>query len=423
METICKFEVCRNTITGTKQLNLPIGETEIWVYGRYADLVESITCNDIAGFSNDAPVQIRVSDEIINKRGSLAANSCETGIRLSIKAYNATSSPIKVKLFGSIMGVKTQTFEFSLSVLPTPDHYNCYLTEMNGVGVPHSELIEGKSYKLLVYGINLDNLRIDPNPNIHKNFYFDKAIRLPGIVGSGSVKGVAFEVVFKRASTYLGTPIEEFHFISEINGLTCPDKNVFTTSTINNSFYRIITSTTALTPLPELVDAGLNRKYGEVSGQCAGNNVVKVSTNNTTLDIIRAQIPAPTSSNPVVFQDVTWPNIKWGVKNTGIATSSSFTIQLKDGETILQSQTLNGLGSGEERLFTYERPKSTKRLFRSLTCNPNQDVFVFQKAIRSEADLRMMEPYIWNDPSKFTIVIDAFQNVTETDETNNTRDY
>jgi subtilase family serine protease len=221
----------------------------------------------------------------------------------------------------------------------------------------------------------------------------------------------------------LGTPIEEFHFISEINGLTCPDKNVFTTSTINNSFYRIITSTTALTPLPELVDAGLNRKYGEVSGQCAGNNVVKVSTNNTTLDIIRAQIPAPTSSNPVVFQDVTWPNIKWGVKNTGIATSSSFTIQLKDGETILQSQTLNGLGSGEERLFTYERPKSTKRLFRSLTCNPNQDVFVFQKAIRSEADLRMMEPYIWNDPSKFTIVIDAFQNVTETDETNNTRDY
>lgn len=32
LETICKFELCGNTITGTKQLNLPIGETEIWVY-------------------------------------------------------------------------------------------------------------------------------------------------------------------------------------------------------------------------------------------------------------------------------------------------------------------------------------------------------------------------------------------------------
>lgn len=424
LETICKFEVCRNTITGTNQLNLPIGNQEIWVYGKYADLVESITCNDIEGFLQDAPVEIRISKDIINKRGSFAINSCETGIRLDIGAYKPSSSPIKVKLFGNIMGVKTQTFEFTLNILPTPDYYNCYLSELNGVGIPHDELIEGKAYKLSVAGINLENIRINPDKNIHKGFFFDKALKIPGVVRIGNVSGVAFEVIFKKRPDYLGTPIEEFHFISEVNGLSCPDKKLLTRSTLPEpSFYRIITSSTALTPLPELVDAGLNRKFGAVSAQCSGSNVEKVSTNRTTLDIVRAQIPAPTSGNPVVYQDVTWPNIKWGVKNIGVATPKSFTIQLKDGDNILQSQTLNGLGAGEERLFTYERPKSQKRLYRSLSCNPNQDVFVFNKAIRSEADLRMMEPYIWSDPAKFTIVIDAFKDVQETDESNNTQDY
>lgn len=393
-ENVCKILKCGSKVSFNPDIYRTVTET-IRVYVKYADFVESATCNKLG-------INITIGAK---KRDN---NPCETYVDLIIASDNI--SPIRlfeqgeISLFGNILGVKTLTAKFTIGIWSPPPKVDKFQILFNNMAALTNVYIN-QTYRIIIQWSGIaNNYKLDASQN-------------------------DFEVLNTKSNVVDNI---DTLFVNFKNNLILPKTfNTIRWKVTNNICnqsdyeYRILNTytITTLTGLPDLTDAGLNRKFGSMAVICSGSNVSKVSTNRTTLDIVRAQIPAPTAANPVVYQEVNWPDIRWGVKNIGESTTASFTIQLKNGSTILQSQTLNGLASGEEKLFSYVRPKSKKRLYRNLDCNPDQDVFIYSKTPRSEAELVMLEPYIWSDPAKFTIVIDAFQKVLETDEANNTKEY
>ncbi len=393
-ENVCKILKCGSKVSFNPDIYRTVTET-IRVYVKYADFVESATCNK-------SGINITIGAK---KRDN---NPCETYVDLIIASDN--TSPMRlfeqgeISLFGNILGVKTLTTKFTIGIWSPPPKVDKFQILFNNMAALTNVYIN-QTYRIIIQWSGIvNNYKLDASQN-------------------------DFEVLNTKSN--VADNIDTL-FVNFKNNLILPKTfNTIRWKVTNNIcnqsdyVYRISNTytITELTGLPDLVDAGLNRKFGSMAAVCSGNNVTKVSTNRTTLDLVRAQIASPTAANPVVYQEVNWPDIRWGVKNIGESTTTSFTIQLKDGNTLLQSQTLNGIASGEEKLFTYIRPKSKKRLYRKLDCNPDQEVFIDVITPRSEADLVRMEPYMWSDPLKFTIVIDAFQKVLEIDEINNTKDY
>lgn len=391
--------VCKKIMCGVEYGSIVVPKifrtvTEtIRVYVKYAEYVESATCDKTG-----------VSISIGTKRGN--SDPCASYVDLVITCDNSVKNSESgvISLFGNILGVKTLTTKFMVSIDPEPNKIegiSIYFNNMEAL----NEIYINHLYRII---INWSKFHQNVNTDYLQNDF--------EVISSKSNNTFTSDTILVRFKSNLVLP-KIFNAIRIKNNSVVCNKGDYV--------YQLpkIYSITELKGLPDLVDAGLNRKFGGVASVCDGDNVSKVSTNRTTLDIVRPQIPAPTAANPVVYQEVNWPDIRWGVKNIGESTTASFTIQLKNGSTILQSQTLNGLASGEEKLFSYVRPKSKKRLYRKLDCNPDQDVFIYSKTPRSEAELIMLEPYIWSDPAKFTIVIDAFQKVLETDEANNTKEY
>ena len=391
--------VCKKIMCGVEYGSIVVPKifrtvTEtIRVYVKYAEYVESATCDKTG-----------VNISIGTKREN--SDPCASYVDLVITCDNSVknSEGGVISLFGNILGVKTLTTKFMVSIDPEPIKIEGISIYFNNMEVLN-EIYINHLYRIV---IKWSGFHQNVNTNYLQNDF--------EFISSNSNSTFTVDTILVRFKSNLVLP-KIFNTIRIKNNSVICNKGDYVYQLSKN--YSII----ELKGLPDLIDSGLNRKFGAISAQCSGSNVTKVNTNRTTLDIVRAQIPTPTAANPVVYQEVNWPDIRWGVKNIGESTTTSFTIQLKDGNTLLQSQTLSGLASGEEKLFTYIRPKSKKRLYRKLDCNPDQEVFIDVITPRSEADLVRMEPYMWSDPLKFTIVIDAFQKVLETDETNNTKDY
>ena len=393
-ETVCKILMCGSRVTFNPDIYRTVTET-MRVYVKYADFVESATCNK-------SGINITIGAK---KRDN---NPCETYVDLIITSDNSGPMSLfdqgEISLFGNILGLKTLTAKFVIGIWSPPPRVEKFQILFNNMAAL-TNVYTKQTYRIIIQWSGfVYNYALDASQNDFEVLYTKSNV------------ADKIDTLFVNFKNNLILP-KTFNTIRwKVTNIIC-NKGDYVYRISNN--YTI----TELTGLPDLTDAGLNRKFGSMATNCSGSNVSKVSTNRTTLDIVRAQIPAPTAANPVVYQEVNWPDIRWGVKNIGESTTTSFTIQLKNGSTILQSQTLNGLASGEEKLFSYVRPKSKKRLFRKLDCNPEQDVFIYSITPRSEAELVMIEPYVWSDPAKFTIVIDALQKVLETDETNNTRDF
>ncbi|MBL0236685.1 MAG: hypothetical protein IPQ02_08770 [Saprospiraceae bacterium] len=400
-EVICKMTMCGKTYGPNDRPNLIDRDSfTIRVYGKYADLVEKATCSPIDQLYSNRELRIG------SKKG-MTFNPCESYVDIHIRIGTMFHSVnnITITLFGkNVLGQETKTFSFAFNLIPLIPTIRKIDIMDHGNPVSDYALYEGNIYQMLLTGEGTEMLSI-----ANSNIEFVDSFHNRSIVNNYIVSTL-YRVQFKKGAT------------STLNELNT--KYLLPHCQVNPIIFKFAQPFKILSFVgPDLVDAGLNRKFGGVAAVCSGNNVTKVSTNRTTLDLVRAQIASPTTANPVVYQEVNWPDIRWGVKNIGESTTTSFTIQLKNGSTILQSQTLSGLASGEEKLFTYIRPKSKKSLYRKLGCNPDQDVFINIITPRSEADLVRMEPYMWSDPLKYTIVIDAFQKVLETDEANNIKEY
>jgi hypothetical protein len=393
-EAICKKEMCGVVVSGNPNIYRTVTET-IRVYVRYADLVESATCNKQG-------INIAIGSK---KRDN---DPCKTYVEIIVTSDNSGEQRLfeqgEISLFGNVLGVKTLTAKLIIGIWSPPPKVEKFDMLFNNMSAL-TQVYTNQTYRIVIqWSGNVYNYILDADQNDFEFLY---------VKSNSSLNVDTFYVKFKNNLTLP----KSFSTIRWKTQNEICNKGDYVFRLPKN--YTI----TELTGLPELLDAGLNRKFGSIAAVCSGNNVAKVSTNRTTLDIVRAQIPEPSAGTPLVYQEINWPDIRWGVKNLGASTLTSFTVQLKDGNTLLQSQNVNGLGSGEEKLFTYVRPKSKKKLYRKFDCNPEQDVFIFSTTPRSESDLRMMEPYIWSDPEKFTIVIDVHNNVLESNELNNTRDY
>jgi hypothetical protein len=176
----------------------------------------------------------------------------------------------------------------------------------------------------------------------------------------------------------------------------------------------------------DLVDDGLQGKLGREFQECDGLQKNAAMSNRRTLEFVRAQIPAPTATEPTVSREITWPVIRWGVKNIGTSTTESFEAQLLDGDKVLQTVTINGLAKDENKIFLYTRPLSQKLMYRSI-CNPEAIFFKSPPRPRNEAQLlafvEAQKKYEWSDAVKYTIKIDINNKIKEIDESNNIKEY
>ena len=233
----------------------------------------------------------------------------------------------------------------------------------NNVNV--TQLIAGRTYQMTVTGTDINDLRVD-----------DSKIESASLANGGTGSSQMFYTVFKATTqtTVTGIRFEEIE------------------TPCHHDITKTITSLT-LYPKPDLAPYVLSiNRYVLTGNESCGGSLGKVTNGGT------------------------WPAVQFGVTNTGGPITGTFKVQLKNGNTVLKEETVTNLAAGEEKIFSYTRPKSKKKLMRMAGCNNGNDVHAHQ-------DNATNPEYNWADPAQFTVKVDALNNITESNETNNQNNY
>lgn len=378
VETICKRTMCGTTYnSNSARPNLLTGESHtIRVFVKFGDLVGSAS----TGVSG-------ITATIGNKQsgGIGDFDGCKTWVDVNITVGSnvVEQNGITISLFG-VANTLTASFKVDVRKRPTISTVT-FMEGNNNV----SFLVAGRTYKMVVSGTGHQNLTVS-----------DSNVESASVVSGANANVTIFNTVFKTTSQINLTSIrfKESLTVCKFN--------------INKSINSIV-----LHPRPDLQPDGLTGKYNLNSGQSCGGSLGKVtSSDNTTLNTVKSAIGAPGTSQAVVTKEITWPNIQWGVKNTGGPITGTFKIQLKSGNTVLQEQTITNMNAGETKYFTYTRPKSKKKLMRMVSCNNGADVHAHQ-------DNASNPSYNWADPATFTIAVDTQNQITEGNESNNNKGF
>ncbi len=383
-EAICRLTMCGENfgINPAPNIFKTRGET-LRVYVKYGDLVQIAEC-DASG----------VTVSIGQKRG-LTADPCDTYVEITVlPGSNAPErNDVTITLFGrDLVGSRTKTCSFKINIRYAVPSVSSISVKKNGAALPNNELIAGVTYQMTVIGTNVDRLNF---------FGYESQNHMLSLTKrpNATPSAVVFDVRFDNGVVFDIT----YWYDDRICGLGV------TTFRLANAH--------GISDGVELLDDGLQGKYAVDYTGCAGGRRDKAVSNRRTLERVREQIPNPVPNNQslVTAREITWPDIKWGVKNIGRATTTTFTIELRDGNTVLQRQTINGLAKNENKLFFFTRPKSLKKLYRTHLCQ-DQHLYLHR-------DINTVEAYQWSDPAKFTIVIDVANAVEEVNEDNNIGEY
>lgn len=98
-------------------------------------------------------------------------------------------------------------------------------------------------------------------------------------------------------------------------------------------------------------------------------------------------VTAPTQANPITFSRVTWPPLRFTVKNIGEETSPATTVVFKNGINTIQTVNIPAIVGGGTATVTFNRPNSIRRLSRVLNSCP--DCYEATEAANSWTDLPM----------------------------------
>lgn len=380
IESICKRTMCGQTYNpGDANPKFLTGETQtIRVFVKYGDLVGSAS-SGVNGVT--ASVGAKHSGGLGDFSG------CATYVDISIAVASSVleQSGITITLFGV---ANTLTCSFKIDVRKNATISGITIKE-NNVNV--TQLIAGRTYQMTVTGTNINDLRVD-----------DSKIESASLANGGTGSSQMFYTVFKATTqtTVTGIRFEEIE------------------TPCHHDITKTITSLT-LYPKPDLAPYVLSiNRYVLTGNESCGGSLGKVTNGGTTavLTAIKNNIGAPSATEAVKIKEITWPDVQFGVTNTGGPITGTFKVQLKNGNTVLKEETVTNLAAGEEKMFTYTRPKSKKKLMRMAACNNGNDVHAHQ-------DNATNPDYNWADPAQFTVKVDALNNIEESNETNNQNNY
>ena len=382
IESICKRTMCGQTYNpGDANPKFLTGETQtIRVFVKYGDLVSSASAG-VAG----------ITTSIGAKGGRGNINSCLTYVDINIAVGSGVleQSGITISLFGNLPFIgNTLTCSFKIDVRKKATISGITIKE-NNVNV--TQLIAGRTYQMTVTGTNINDLRVD-----------DSKIQSANPANGGTGSSQMFYTVF---NTTTQTTVSSIRF-EEVE------------TPCNHDITQTIASLT-LYPQPDLAPYVLSiNRYNLIGNESCGGSLGKVTNvgSSGVLTAIKNSIGAPSATEAVKIKEVIWPNVQFGVTNTGGPIIGTFKVQLKNGNTVLKEETVTNLGAGEEKIFTYTRPKSKKKLMRMIGCNNGNDVHAHQ-------DNATNPDYNWADPAQFTVKVDALNNITESNENNNQNNY
>jgi hypothetical protein len=382
IESICKRTMCGQTYnSGDANPKFLTGETQtIRVFVKYGDLVSSATTG-VGG----------IAATIGAKGGGGNINSCLTYVDVNIAVPSSAieQNNITVSLFGNLPFIgNTLTCTFRIDVRKKAVVSGITIKE-NNVNV--TQLIAGRTYQMTVTGTDINDLRVD-----------DSKIESASLANGGTGSSQMFYTVFKATTqtTVTGIRFEEIE------------------TPCHHDITKTITSLT-LYPKPDLAPYVLSiNRYVLTGNESCGGSLGKVTNGGSSgvLTAIKNSIGAPSATEAVKIKEITWPDVQFGVTNTGGPITGTFKVQLKNGNTVLKEETVTNLAAGEEKIFSYTRPKSKKKLMRMAGCNNGNDVHAHQ-------DNATNPEYNWADPAQFTVKVDALNNIEEGNETNNQNNY
>jgi hypothetical protein len=261
----------------------------------------------------------------------------------------------------------------------------------NNVAV--TQVVAGRFYQIAVSGSNLSGLTEGLVPN-------DSHIETLNQIAPRTETDIAFNITFNTTAQVTLTSIQ-----FKENKTDC-----------HHAIIKNLTTPIILFLKPDLIATTLIGKYTLNSTQSCGGSLGKVSSDLGTIVHVKAAIGTPSTNQAVISKEIIWPNITWSVKNTGGGIIGSFKVQLKNGNTILQEETITNMANNETKSFVFTRPKSKKELMRLLSCGNGNDVHANQSNATNP-------DYNWADPAQFTVKVDALNNITESNETNNQNNY
>lgn len=429
IETVCKLEVLNCKAGYRPNAQTPVVNlretTTIRVYGRYANWVtNAYMIDNITPDRN----QLHTVDLQLNNKHD-ANTACETYIDIIIPPNGLFAGRQVIVMRGKPfnIGLEGDIFRFEIEAVRPPQVSNFSFNNINNYLI--TEITAGEVCLLLM---DINTKQIRTNNQTRQDFikaaekemalidfsrnYF-KIVGDPTIVSEGGSNfdgssrfKCTYKVIFEnQQSKYLFNELKY-----SVNSNYC-FTNDFSQKTPGKFLVKVIDSRV------DLVDDGLQGKLGKEFQECDGLQLHAAKSNRRTLDSVRAQIPAPTASQQSVIREITWPNIRWGVKNIGESTTISFQVQLLDGDKVLQTETINGLAKGENKIFVYTRPNSLLRVVRRI-CNPDV-IFFYSLAPRNITELEASQKYNWSEPAKYKIRIDIYNSVKEIDESNNIKEY
>ncbi len=426
IETVCKLEVLNCQASYRPNAQTPVVNlretTTIRVYGRYANWVTNAYMID--NITPDRNSLHTVDIQLNNKHD--ANTPCATYIDIVIPPNGLFAGRQVISMRGKPfnIGLEGEIFRFEIEAIRPPqvgnfyfsNTYNTLITEITAgvecllsmnistkqIGFNSQDFIKAAENEMALIDFSRNNFKIIGSPTIvsEGGSSFD---------GSSRFK-CTYKVIFEnKQSRYL---FDKLNY--SVNSNYCVT-NVFSNNYSGQFLVKVISGRV------DLVDDGLQGKFGIQFQECNGLQLHAASSNRRTLDSVRVQIPAPTAAEPSVQRVITWPDIRWGVKNIGESTTTSFQVQLLDGNTVLQTVTVNGLAAGENKIFKYRRPNSLIRMRRSI-CNPDV-LFLNSAPPRNIAELEASQQYNWSEPAKYKIKIDINNTVQEINESNNIKEY
>lgn len=382
IESICKRTMCGQTYnSGDANPKFLTGETQtIRVFVKYGDLVSSASAG-VAG----------ITTNIGTKGGGGNINSCLTYVDVIVAVGNNVleQSGITISLFGNLPFIgNTLTCSFKIDVRKKATISGISIKESN---VNVTQLIAGRTYQMTVTGTNINDLRVA-----------DSKIESAAAANGGTGSSQMFYTVFNTTTqtTVSSIRFEEFE------------------TPCSHDITKTIASLT-LYPRPDLAPYVLSiNRYNLIGNESCGGSLGKVTNVGAggVLTAIKNSIGAPSAAEAVKIKEVIWPDVQFGVTNIGGPIIGTFKVQLKNGNTVLKEETVTNLGAGEEKIFTYTRPKSKKKLMRMAGCSNGNDVHAHQ-------DNATNPDYNWADPAQFTVKVDALNNIVEGNENNNQGNY
>ncbi|OWY24641.1 hypothetical protein C7N43_27445 [Sphingobacteriales bacterium UPWRP_1] len=377
VETICKRKMCGHTYNEpTDKPNVLTGETQtIRVFVKFGDLVGAASAG-VSGVT--ATIGAKQSGGV----GDFSGCATWVDVNISVSSSAAEQNGVTISLFGV---ANTLTCSFKIDIRKNATISGISIKDN---GVTPSFLVSGRTYQLTITGTNVNDLYVD-----------DTKVESATAAAGATSTSKTFNTIFSTETQV------------NLTSIRFEESETFCHHDISKSITSIV-----LHPRPDILPDGLTGKYSVNGSASCGGSLGKVTSDNATLTTVKNAIGAPSTSQAVVVKEITWPSVQWKVKNAGGPISGTFKVQLKSGSTVLQEQTINGMNAGETKTFTYTRPKSKKKLMRSLSCNSGSDVHAHQ-------DNATNPDYNWADPATFTIATDTQNTVTESNESNNNKGF